>query len=208
MGRIAALTRNPAIVALVMGLAIAGCASKKNLNSAADLGLGAGGAGTPGSSQDFTVNIGDRIFFDTDSSVDPRRRAGDAVQAGAVAEQIRQLRHHRRRPCRRARHPRVQSGARRAPRRRYPRLPGRPRRSAQPHEDNLLRQGTSGRGLRRHFLLVAESPRGHRAQRRRQLSLYDLRQHGRVGRKSGALFHTGRLLLPAQTKFGRDHSAW
>ena len=68
MGRIAALTRNPAIVALVMGLAIAGCASKKNLNSASDLGLGAGGAGTPGSSQDFTVNIGDRIFFDTDSS--------------------------------------------------------------------------------------------------------------------------------------------
>ena len=68
MGRIAALTRNPAIVALVMALAIAGCASKKNLNSASDLGLGAGGAGTPGSSQDFTVNIGDRIFFDTDSS--------------------------------------------------------------------------------------------------------------------------------------------
>src|SRR5690606_7423995 len=27
------------------------------------------GAATPGSSQDFTVNVGDRIFFDTDSSV-------------------------------------------------------------------------------------------------------------------------------------------
>jgi len=67
MGRIAALTRNPAIVALVMGLAIAGCASKKTPNSASDLGLGAGAA-TPGSSQDFTVNVGDRIFFDTDSS--------------------------------------------------------------------------------------------------------------------------------------------
>ena len=31
--------------------------------------LGLGGAATPGSSQDFTVNVGDRIFFDTESSV-------------------------------------------------------------------------------------------------------------------------------------------
>ncbi|HEV7415622.1 peptidoglycan-associated lipoprotein Pal [Tianweitania sediminis] len=73
MRRIAAITRNPIAVALVASLAIAGCASKKNNvpNSAAELGLGgAGGAGaaTPGSSQDFTVNVGDRIFFDTDSS--------------------------------------------------------------------------------------------------------------------------------------------
>ncbi|MFC5992486.1 peptidoglycan-associated lipoprotein Pal [Limoniibacter endophyticus] len=49
------------------GLALAGCASQKTPNSAADLGLGAGAA-TPGSSQDFTVNVGDRIFFDTDST--------------------------------------------------------------------------------------------------------------------------------------------
>ncbi|WP_315924661.1 peptidoglycan-associated lipoprotein Pal [Mesorhizobium sp. SP-1A] len=69
MRRIAALTRNPAMIALVAALAIAGCASKKTPNSAADLGLGgAGGSATPGSAQDFTVNIGDRIFFDTDSS--------------------------------------------------------------------------------------------------------------------------------------------
>ncbi|MGE0279484.1 MAG: peptidoglycan-associated lipoprotein Pal [Rhizobiaceae bacterium] len=69
MGRIATLTKNPAIVALVCALAITGCASKKTPNSAADLGLGAGaGAATPGSAQDFTVNVGDRIFFDTDSS--------------------------------------------------------------------------------------------------------------------------------------------
>ncbi|MBZ9659089.1 peptidoglycan-associated lipoprotein Pal [Mesorhizobium sp. ESP-6-4] len=68
MGRIAALTRNPAMIALVMALAITGCASKKTPNSAADLGLNGAGAATPGSAQDFTVNIGDRIFFDTDSS--------------------------------------------------------------------------------------------------------------------------------------------
>ena len=36
-------------------------------NTAADIGLGANAA-TPGSTQDFTVNVGDRIFFDTDSS--------------------------------------------------------------------------------------------------------------------------------------------
>jgi peptidoglycan-associated lipoprotein len=67
MRGIAALTRNPLIVALFLTLAIAGCANKKTPNTAADLGLG--GASTPGSSQDFTVNVGDRIFFDTDSSV-------------------------------------------------------------------------------------------------------------------------------------------
>ena len=50
----------------MVSLAIAGCASKKIPNSAADLGLD---AATPGSAQDFTVNVGDRIFFDTDSSV-------------------------------------------------------------------------------------------------------------------------------------------
>ncbi|BCH22430.1 peptidoglycan-associated lipoprotein Pal [Mesorhizobium sp. L-8-3] len=66
MRRIAAYTMNPIVLALVATLAVAGCASKKTPNSVADLGLG---AATPGSAQDFTVNVGDRIFFDTDSSV-------------------------------------------------------------------------------------------------------------------------------------------
>ena len=71
MRRIAAITRNPAAIVLVAMLAIAGCANKQTPNNPADLGLGGAGAGaaTPGSSQDFTVNVGDRIFFDTDSSV-------------------------------------------------------------------------------------------------------------------------------------------
>ena len=69
MRRIARFTSNPFVVALVMALAVTGCASKNTPNKAADLGLGgAAGAATPGSSQDFTVNVGDRIFFDTDSS--------------------------------------------------------------------------------------------------------------------------------------------
>ena len=68
MRRIAKLAANPVMIALVASLAIAGCASKKSPNNAGDLGLGSAGAATPGSAQDFTVNIGDRIFFDTDST--------------------------------------------------------------------------------------------------------------------------------------------
>lgn len=69
-GRMQTLARNPVVVALAMTLALAGCASKKNLpNNAGELGLNGGaGAATPGSPQDFTVNVGDRIFFDTDST--------------------------------------------------------------------------------------------------------------------------------------------
>ncbi len=69
MRRIQSIARSPIAIALFMSLAVAGCASKKNLpNNAGDLGLGAGAA-TPGSAQDFTVNVGDRIFFDLDSSL-------------------------------------------------------------------------------------------------------------------------------------------
>ena len=67
MRRIESLAKNPVAIALVTALALTGCASKKNLpNNAADLGLTNGA--TPGSQQDFTVNVGDRIYFDTDSS--------------------------------------------------------------------------------------------------------------------------------------------
>ncbi len=71
MSRFATLTRSPIMIALVAVLAVTGCASKKNNlpNNAGDLGLNGAGAATPGSTQDFTVNVGDRIFFDTDSSV-------------------------------------------------------------------------------------------------------------------------------------------
>ena len=66
MGRILTLATNPAMIALFTALAITGCASKKTLpNNAGELGLN---SATPGSQQDFTVNVGDRIFFDTDSS--------------------------------------------------------------------------------------------------------------------------------------------
>jgi peptidoglycan-associated lipoprotein len=43
-------------------LVIAGCAKH------ADQTAAMGAAATPGSQQDFVVNVGDRVFFDTDSS--------------------------------------------------------------------------------------------------------------------------------------------
>src|SRR5712691_6314050 len=50
--------------ALVAGLALAACASNPNPEA-----VGGGvGAATPGSQQDFVVNVGDRVFFETDSS--------------------------------------------------------------------------------------------------------------------------------------------
>lgn len=56
-----------AVAAFVSALALAGCARNTPLpNNPGDLGLVNGAA--PGSTQDFTVNVGDRIFFDTDSS--------------------------------------------------------------------------------------------------------------------------------------------
>jgi peptidoglycan-associated lipoprotein len=50
-------------VFVVAALAIAGCAKEQ----AEQTGL-VGGAATPGSQQDFVVNVGDRVFFETDSS--------------------------------------------------------------------------------------------------------------------------------------------
>ncbi|MEZ5789373.1 MAG: peptidoglycan-associated lipoprotein Pal [Nitratireductor sp.] len=66
MQRASSLLKSPAIIALAMGLALAGCAKKPLPDNANGLGLNNGAA--PGTQQDFTVNVGDRIFFETDSS--------------------------------------------------------------------------------------------------------------------------------------------
>jgi len=47
-------------------LALGACAN--NQNADANGGFGAGGSATPGSAQDFVVNVGDRVFFETDST--------------------------------------------------------------------------------------------------------------------------------------------
>jgi peptidoglycan-associated lipoprotein len=58
----ASIFRGAKFVAVIAGaLAIAGCAKQNDQNALA-------GAATPGSQQDFVVNVGDRVFFDTDSS--------------------------------------------------------------------------------------------------------------------------------------------
>ncbi|MEM7216175.1 MAG: peptidoglycan-associated lipoprotein Pal [Pseudomonadota bacterium] len=59
--------RSPYVIALFLGLALAGCAKTNKLpDNAGQLGLN---GATPGSQQDFTVNVGDRVFFETDSSI-------------------------------------------------------------------------------------------------------------------------------------------
>jgi peptidoglycan-associated lipoprotein len=50
---------------LVAALAISACAKNPAQDAAA---LAASGRAAPGSAQDFAVNVGDRVFFDTDSS--------------------------------------------------------------------------------------------------------------------------------------------
>jgi peptidoglycan-associated lipoprotein len=53
-------------VALLAALSAAACANKTNELGAA--GVGGGGASVPGSQQDFVVNVGDRVFFESDST--------------------------------------------------------------------------------------------------------------------------------------------
>ena len=58
--------------ALIAGLAVSACANKP-ANDALATGPG---AATPGSQQDFVVNVGDRVFFETDSTeLTPQSRA-------------------------------------------------------------------------------------------------------------------------------------
>ena len=49
---------------LAAALAVSACAKDAAENAQAN----AGGQATPGSQQDFVVNVGDRVFFETDSS--------------------------------------------------------------------------------------------------------------------------------------------
>src|SRR6201996_5074156 len=57
------MIRGIKFAAVVMAtLAIAGCAKNADQNAAM------AGAAAPGSQQDFVVNVGDRVFFETDSS--------------------------------------------------------------------------------------------------------------------------------------------
>ncbi len=59
------IIRGASIAALmVAALALGACAN----NPAADANASAAGAAAPGSQQDFVVNVGDRVFFETDQT--------------------------------------------------------------------------------------------------------------------------------------------
>ncbi len=63
------ILKSPAFLALAIGLAVAGCAKKDKLpDNSGQLGLNGSGAAA-GSQEQFTTEIGDRVFFETDSSV-------------------------------------------------------------------------------------------------------------------------------------------
>src|SRR5258708_26923066 len=51
------------VAALIAGLALSACASKQANDS-----LASAGSAAPGSQQDFVVNVGDRVFFESDST--------------------------------------------------------------------------------------------------------------------------------------------
>lgn len=56
-------------LALCAALSLAACSKDSDLADASGLaGGGRGGAGAPGSAQDFVVNVGDRVFFESDST--------------------------------------------------------------------------------------------------------------------------------------------
>jgi peptidoglycan-associated lipoprotein len=57
------IVRSARFAVFILGaVAIAGCAKQPDQTAAI------AGAATPGSQQDFIVNVGDRVFFETDSS--------------------------------------------------------------------------------------------------------------------------------------------
>src|SRR5262245_16257968 len=103
----------------------------------------------------------------------------DAGEAGAVAADLQPIHLHHRRPRRRAGHARVQHRTRRPARADGARLPRVARCPPATHAHDFLRQGTPGRGVQRHFMLVAESSRGNGAQY--QLVNEDTRGKGTAG---------------------------
>jgi peptidoglycan-associated lipoprotein len=61
--KVMSIVRSAKFAVFVLGaLAIAGCAKQPDQTAAI------AGAATPGSQQDFIVNVGDRVFFESDSS--------------------------------------------------------------------------------------------------------------------------------------------
>jgi peptidoglycan-associated lipoprotein len=83
MTRLSRITRGAGLAAaLIAGLAVSACANKPAADSMASAGVA-----TPGSQQDFVVNVGDRVFFETDSSeLTPQARSTLDKQAQWLAQ--------------------------------------------------------------------------------------------------------------------------
>jgi peptidoglycan-associated lipoprotein len=65
------ISRSAGLIAvLAAALILTGCGRNPagGANDPGGLALGVGGNATPGSTQDFVVNVGDRVFFETDST--------------------------------------------------------------------------------------------------------------------------------------------
>ena len=72
MPKVMRLARGASFAAVVVAaLALGACANNKDL-----AGQGLAGSAVPGSQQDFVVNVGDRVFFESDSTeLTPQSRA-------------------------------------------------------------------------------------------------------------------------------------
>lgn len=70
-GSVASSTRSRFVAisfAVLAALSIAACAKTDQSGLAGGMGAGAGGRASPGSAQDFVVNVGDRVFFESDQT--------------------------------------------------------------------------------------------------------------------------------------------
>ena len=124
-----------------LALAVAGCSNKLN-----DLALAGASNTSPGSPQDFVVNVGDRVFFEYDfSELTPQSIATLEKQAKwlqAYSQYTFTVEGHA--DERGTREYNIALGARRAQTVATTRLAWR---SSAAHAYDLLRQGATGRGL-------------------------------------------------------------
>ena len=146
-----------------MAFAVAACSDTPKPESE----LGQGGRktpATPGSARDFAVNVGDIVYFTTDSvELSPeasRRSANQARWLQQYSQYTITIEGHA--DERGTREYNIALGAKRAQAvRKFLAQHGI---NAQRIRTDLLRQGASGGGMQRHLLLVAEPPRPDRAQ--------------------------------------------
>ncbi len=84
MTNLARMARGAGLVGVALLVLLAGCArDPESEPGGLALGIGSGGSAAPGSAQDFVVNVGDRVFFETDSS-DLSAQARSTLDAQAV----------------------------------------------------------------------------------------------------------------------------